>query len=433
MYIFYCHAKLSIFACQNELLMVEKEINILDYDYPLPDERIAKYPLDERSESKLLIYRQGKIREKQFKDLPETLPKGAALIFNNTKVIQARIPFRKATGAAIEVFCLEPHAPRDYAEAFQTNGQVVWQCMVGNAKKWKEGSLFKEISLVTGETCQLQATCMGREGNAFVIAFKWDKSHITFAELLDQSGLLPIPPYLNRQTETIDHERYQTVYSKIKGSVAAPTAGLHFTPEVIKALANKNIITKEVTLHVGAGTFKPVKEADARNHEMHTETITLSKDFLQYMAKHNGAIVSVGTTSMRTLESLYWLAHKTLNLDTYNDLPLELRQWEAYKIPPTLSKQEAFEKLVAYLEKTGQEQLYARTQIMITPGYTFRMVDGLVTNFHQPKSTLLLLVSAFIGEDWKKVYEYAMDNNFRFLSYGDSSFLWPKNKARVEK
>ncbi len=414
--------------------MVVKQINIADYDYPLPEERIAKYPLADRSESKLLVYKGGEVSTSVFQTLPEELPEGAALVFNNTKVIQARIPFRKETGAKIEIFCLEPHAPRDYAEAFQAKQQVTWQCMIGNAKKWKEGTLEKKLELANGEVCTIRAERKGKAGNAFLVCFSWNRTEMSFAEILDQSGIIPIPPYLNRSSEDIDEDRYQTVYSKIKGSVAAPTAGLHFTSEVFEDLAKKHIATHEVTLHVGAGTFKPVKEDDAREHEMHTETMSVSRSFLEALAKHKKPLISVGTTSMRTLESLYWLAHKIKHQHeqgSYQDqkAPVHLEQWEAYELRPELSRQEAFLYLAELLKKKNSDTFHARTQIMITPEYTFRVVDGLITNFHQPKSTLLLLVSAFIGEDWKKVYDYALANDFRFLSYGDSSLLWPQKKG----
>jgi S-adenosylmethionine:tRNA ribosyltransferase-isomerase len=414
--------------------MVVKQINIADFDYPLPEERIAKYPLDQRSESKLLVYKAGEINTAVFRALPQELPEGAALIFNNTKVIQARIPFQKETGAKIEIFCLEPHAPRDYAEAFQAKEAVTWQCMIGNAKKWKEGTLEKNLVLTNGAHCTIKAERQGKAGNAFLVRFTWNRPDLSFAEVLDQSGIIPIPPYLNRSSEQIDEDRYQTVYSKIKGSVAAPTAGLHFTSEVIEDLTQKKIATHEVTLHVGAGTFKPVKEDDAREHEMHTETLSVSRAFLEALASHKKPLISVGTTSMRTLESLYWLAHKIKHQHeqgSYQDQkePVQLDQWEAYELTPELSRQEAFLYLAQLLKKKNSDTFHARTQIMITPEYTFRVVDGLITNFHQPKSTLLLLVSAFIGEDWKKVYEYALANDFRFLSYGDSSLLWPQKKG----
>jgi S-adenosylmethionine:tRNA ribosyltransferase-isomerase len=414
--------------------MVVKQINIADYDYSLPNERIAQYPLEQRSQSKLLVYQQGKVYSSVFQDLPKELPEGSALIFNNTKVIQARIPFQKDTGANIEIFCLEPHEPRDYAEAFQAHKEVTWQCMIGNAKKWKIGVLTKKLELKQGKTCQLKAECKGKAGNAFLVSFTWDLPSLSFAEILDQSGIIPIPPYLNRKSEALDEDRYQTVYSKIKGSVAAPTAGLHFTPEVLEDLTEKNIKSHEVTLHVGAGTFKPVKEEDARNHEMHTETLSVSMELIEALATHNKPIISVGTTSMRTLESLYWLAHKIKKQSHERSFgednqPVHLGQWEAYELAPELSRQEAFAFLAKQLKEKNSETFHARTQIMITPEYTFRVVDGLITNFHQPKSTLLLLVSAFIGEDWKKVYQFAMDNDFRFLSYGDSSILWPQKKG----
>ena len=434
-----------------------EEILIEEYNYPLPDERIAKYPLANRDQSKLLVYRDGKVSEDRFFRVGEYLPAESLLIYNNTRVIQARLVFHKTTatqplhnatqplhnaaGARIEIFCLEPLVPHDYQLSLGSTGGCTWKCMIGNAKKWKTGALSLPVLLPSGNTITLFAEKGEQTGNTFAVHFSWNLSakrsdseavqqqsgltgvadlNISFAEILDAVGELPIPPYLNRKTEESDKTTYQTVYSRIKGSVAAPTAGLHFTDSVLSGLRQKGIQTAEVTLHVGAGTFQPVKVADANQHTMHTEIIAVPRETIQQIIAKLGHIVAVGTTSMRTLESLYFLGAQLLHHSTQ---PLSVAQFEPYEQEHTLSTREALQAIVDYLEQTGQDTLHAETQIMIKPGYTFRVVDQLITNFHQPKSTLLLLVSAFVGGDWHTIYDYALSHDFRFLSYGDSSIL----------
>ena len=404
-----------------------KPIYIADYNYPLPDERIAKYPLAERDHSKLLVYRNGQVSEDVFYHVGDYIAPDSLLIYNNTRVIQARLEFHKATGARIEIFCLEPIAPHDYQLSLGSTTGCTWKCMVGNVKKWHDESLeFRVESL--GVT--LRAYKEQTMGNTFAIRFEWNGDNISFAEILDAAGELPIPPYLNRKTEESDKTTYQTVYSRIKGSVAAPTAGLHFTDKVLNDLRNRGIETDEVTLHVGAGTFLPVKTADANEHTMHTEIIAVPKGTIKHIISKLGKIVAVGTTSMRTLESLYFIGAKLRNtgISEYRNTEIHVGQFEPYEEvrSETVSLCEVREKLQAiidYLEATGQETLHAETQIMIKPGYEFHVVDQLITNFHQPQSTLLLLVSAFVGGDWKTIYDYALSHDFRFLSYGDSSIL----------
>ena len=421
-----------------------EEILIEDYNYPLPDERIAKYPLAERDQSKLLVYRNGQVTEDSFCCVGEYLPAGSLLIYNNTRVIQARLEFFKAIrregdearGARIEIFCLEPLVPRDYQLALGTEEGCTWKCMIGNAKKWKSGALSQSVVLASGEQVTLYAERGEQTGNTFEVHFSWKNNDsdqtISFAELLDAVGELPIPPYLNRKTEESDKTTYQTVYSRIKGSVAAPTAGLHFTDKVLDGLRQRGIQTAEVTLHVGAGTFQPVKVADANQHTMHTEIIAVPRDTIMRLIDNIGHIVAVGTTSMRTLESLYFLGSEVLispeGSNEYSQAnvqeQLSVSQFAPYEREYTLSTREALQAIVDYLDRTEQDVLHAETQIMIKPGYTFHVVDQLITNFHQPKSTLLLLVSAFVGGDWKHIYDYALANDFRFLSYGDSSILF---------
>ncbi|WP_165020180.1 S-adenosylmethionine:tRNA ribosyltransferase-isomerase [Dysgonomonas sp. ZJ279] len=398
-----------------------REIRIDDYNYNLPDDRIAKYPLAERDSSKLLIYRQGAMTDTCFKTLPDHLPADSLMIFNNTKVIQARMHFRKQTGALIEIFCLEPYQPNDYLLNFQQTERCSWICLVGNLKKWKEGELIKALTVHDCEIL-IRARKLQSHGDSHIIEFEWDNINISFSDILECGGELPIPPYLNRDTEEKDKETYQTVYSKIKGSVAAPTAGLHFTDTVFSALKEKGIVTDEVTLHVGAGTFKPVKSEQIKDHEMHSEFISVRKDLIERLLNHKGKVIAVGTTSVRTLESLYYLGELL-----ENDQPEELTvsQWQPYlHTSNRLSKEKALKNILAYLDSNKLNTLIANTQIIIAPGYEFKIVDGVVTNFHQPKSTLLLLVSAFVsGNDWKKIYEHALNNDYRFLSYGDSSLL----------
>ncbi len=437
-----------------------EEILIEEYNYPLPDERIAKYPLTERDQSKLLVYRDGKVSEDRFCHVGEYLPANSLLIYNNTRVIQARLVFHKTTlnhsepfytnlnnstqplGARIEIFCLEPLEPHDYQLSLGATDGCTWKCMIGNAKKWKTGALSLPVLLPSGDTITLFAEKGEQTGNTFAVRFWWNTpaslsspltshlspltSNLSFAEILDAVGELPIPPYLNRKTEESDKTTYQTVYSRIKGSVAAPTAGLHFTDNVLNGLRQKGIQTAEVTLHVGAGTFQPVKVADANQHTMHTEIIAVPRQTIQQIIANLGHIVAVGTTSMRTLESLYFLGEQLLHHSTQ---PLSVAQFAPYEREHMLSTREALQAIVAYLDATGQDVLHAETQIMIKPGYTFRVVDQLITNFHQPKSTLLLLVSAFVGGDWHTIYDYALSHDFRFLSYGDSSILFRRNPA----
>ena len=405
-----------------------EEILIEDYNYPLPDERIAKYPLAKRDQSKLLIYRDGKVSEDTFCHVGEYLTSDSLLIYNNTRVIQARLEFHKqleegAQGARIEIFCLEPLQPRDYQLSLGTVDGCTWKCMIGNAKKWKSGVLSLPVVLPSGNAVTLFAEKGEQTGNTFAVKFSWDGVSVSFAEILDAVGELPIPPYLNRKTEESDKTTYQTVYSRIKGSVAAPTAGLHFTDKVLDDLRGRGVKTAEVTLHVGAGTFQPVKVADANQHTMHTEIIAVPKDTIQTIIDNLGHVVAVGTTSMRTLESLYFIGSTLFNIVQCGSTLFNVKQFDPYEKEYTLSTREALQAIVDYLDATGQDVLHAETQIMIKPGYQFRVVDQLITNFHQPKSTLLLLVSAFIGGDWHTIYDYALSHDFRFLSYGDSSIL----------
>ena len=410
-----------------------KNIHIADYNYDLPDERIAKFPLAERDSSKLLIYRHGEVSEDIFSSLPKYLPSGALMVFNNTKVIQARLHFRKASvdgvqGALIEVFCLEPALPNDYQLNFSQKGSVQWYCLVGNLKKWKEGKLLREIQMPNGEKVTLACERMGLHGTSHIVAFTWDGDY-TWAELLDAVGELPIPPYLNRATQESDKTTYQTVYSKIKGSVAAPTAGLHFTERVLQAIDEAGIDREELTLHVGAGTFKPVKSEEIGGHDMHTEHIAVRRQTIEKLIAHGGEAIAVGTTSVRTLESLYYMG--ILALQGKEDL--HVPQWMPYE--EQLSKEIAqrvgwstlnsLQALLSYMDTHHLDVLHSSTQIIIAPGYDYHIVRRMVTNFHQPQSTLLLLVSAFLKGDWRKVYDYALSHDFRFLSYGDSSLLIP--------
>lgn len=400
-----------------------KEIKIDDFVYTLPDERIAKYPLPKRDESKLLIYNKGKITESIFNEVPKMLAENELVVFNNTKVIQARLHFKKQTGALIEIFCLEPASPNDYVLSFQQNKTCTWYCLIGNLKKWKGGVL--EHTLVVGNVeVTLFAELKSQHNTSFEVQFSWNNEQITFSDILESFGELPIPPYLNRKTESRDNETYQTVYSKIKGSVAAPTAGLHFTESVLNDLRRKNIDLQEVTLHVGAGTFRPVKSEYMERHDMHTEYISVSRQTIEALLAHKCEVLAVGTTSVRTIESLYYIGAKLLNQDIANDL-ICVKQWEPYEVVYELTPQESLQSILDYMQKNNLTVLNAATQIIIAPSYEFHFVKKMITNFHQPKSTLLLLVSAFVGGDWKKVYDYALTHDFRFLSYGDSSLLMP--------
>lgn len=399
-----------------------EQIRIEEFNYPLPDERIAKFPLTKRDESKLLVYRNGKIDEAVFKQLSDYLPQGSMLVYNNTRVIQARMLFQKETGAQIEVFCLEPVIPHDYALVFQQTESCSWLCLVGNLKKWKEGALHKTIRMDDKEVV-LSAERIKTTGDSHLVRFSWNNPQVTFAELLDAAGILPIPPYLHRETRESDLQTYQTVYSKIKGSVAAPTAGLHFTPEVLAGLDAKGFTREEVTLHVGAGTFKPVKSEVIGDHEMHTEFISVRRSAIESIRTNLGRIIAVGTTSVRTLESLYYMGRTLLNNPDATSEELVVTQWTPYNDTEEVTAHEALTALLDYLDRNQTDRLLSATQIMIAPGYEFKIVKGIITNFHQPKSTLLLLISAFVNGNWKSIYNYALDNDFRFLSYGDSSLL----------
>ena len=426
--------------------MNTKEIHISDYNYALPDERIAKFPMKERDHSKLLIYNKGEVGEDVFFNLPNYLPKGALMVFNNTKVIQARMHFRKETGALIEVFLLEPAEPSDYELMFQTSGRCAWYCLVGNLKKWKEGTLeIKDARLkMNGEPFRLTAKRLAEHGTSHLIEFEWTGG-MSFAEVIDAVGELPIPPYLNRKTQESDKTTYQTVYSKIKGSVAAPTAGLHFTKNVLEAIDAHGIEREEVTLHVGAGTFKPVKSELIADHEMHTEFFSVRRETIEKLIRHQGQAIAVGTTSVRTLESLYYMGLKVMANPDIEEEQLHVRQWEPYEAEASLNPSErrdlptdsegepslsgssvrALRALLDWMDRHELNVLHSSTQIIIAPGYDYKIVKMLVTNFHQPQSTLLLLVSAFVKGDWRRIYDYALAHDFRFLSYGDSSLLIP--------
>lgn len=420
--------------------METKHIHISDYNYDLPDSRIAKFPVSPRDTSKLLVYRHGEISDDIFYNLPKYLPQKSLMVFNNTKVIQSRMHFRKETGALIEVFLMEPAAPTDYELMFQTRGECSWLCMVGNLKKWKEGSLVRTFD-VAGSTINFKAT-MRRDiidtksgGTNYWVDFAWDNPLVSFAEILDAVGELPIPPYLNRETQDSDKTTYQTVYSKIKGSVAAPTAGLHFTDKVLAAIDAAGVRREELTLHVGAGTFKPVKSEEIDGHTMHTEYVCVRRDTLQTLLDYDCCAIAVGTTSVRTLESLYYMGVKLEANPDAAEEDLHVCQWEPYEkadgtpvdgnLIDGITPQKAISNIIAWLDKNNLKTLHSSTQIIIAPGYEYKIVKVLVTNFHQPQSTLLLLVSAFLKGDWRNVYDYALSHDFRFLSYGDSSILIP--------
>lgn len=406
--------------------MDTKEVLIDDYNYDLPQERIAKYPLAKRDESKLLIYKNPDIQQDVFKNIAGYLDSSYLLIRNNTKVFQARLLFKKETGAEIEIFCLDPLDPSDYALSFQSRNYCIWNCLIGNQKRWKGQNLTKSFDF-EGKTYSLTATKISEDSGINAIKFSWDNSEITFADVMEACGLIPLPPYLHRDAEDSDKVRYQTIYSKFEGSVAAPTAGLHFTPEVLDSLKAKNIDTAELTLHVGAGTFKPVKTECIGEHEMHTEHFFVRKAELKKIIDNAQNIVAVGTTTVRTLESLYWLGVKLLTRQDEFEENYHLSQWEVYDMPQDISPKESLNALYNYLLDNNLELLHASTQIIIAPGYHYKLLKALITNFHQPKSTLLLLIAALIGDKWKEVYHFAMENNFRFLSYGDSSLLFNRN------
>ena len=410
--------------------MNPRHIHISDYNYPLPDERIAKFPLAQRDHSKLLVFENGDISEDIFYNITGHLPKGALMVFNNTKVIQARMHFRKETGALIEVFLLEPAEPADYELMFQTNGKCAWHCLVGNLKKWKEGQLSRSFD-VNGKTVTLSVERLHEERTSHWVEFRWDNPDVSFAEILDAAGELPIPPYLNRDTQESDKTTYQTVYSKIKGSVAAPTAGLHFTDKVLADIDAHGIDREELTLHVGAGTFKPVKSEEIEGHEMHTEYICVNKKTIDKLIAHGGKAIAVGTTSVRTLESLYYMGVKLHDNPNLTEEQLHVGQWEPYDYAEQLATEgtapldtiDALREISDYLDRNSRKALHSSTQIIIAPGFEYHIVDILVTNFHQPQSTLLLLVSAFVKGEWRRIYDYALAHDFRFLSYGDSCLI----------
>lgn len=403
-----------------------KKISILDYTYALPDERIALHPLPERDASKLLIFKNSRITEDRYSNIAAHLPGNSLLVFNNSRVIRARVRFKKSTGGNIEIFCLEPReAISEYSAVMSKTGSVTWKCMVGGAGKWKEGKLEKSLR-INGMEVTLFAELVEQLPDAYAITFSWAPGNIAFAAIIEAAGDIPLPPYIKRDTGIGDGERYQTIYAKAEGSVAAPTAGLHFTETVFEALQQKNITHDFVTLHVGAGTFKPVKAASMEGHEMHAEWIDVSPSFiLNLTGKLGNPVIATGTTSLRTLESLYWLGVKAL-LDPLAK-ELTIKQWEIYEAPLATSAvlpNDALQALLVWMERHQPERLFTQTQLLITPGYRFRIVNALVTNFHQPQSTLLLLVAAVTGTAWRNIYQYALDHDFRFLSYGDGSLLF---------
>lgn len=406
-------------------MVTGKNIEIEEYNYYLPDERIAKYPLENRDQSKLLFFNKGLISHDIFSTLPKIVKPGRLMVYNNTKVIQARLFFYKETGAKIEIFCLEPHLPVDFEQNFSQTCSCSWKCIVGNLKKWKVGTL-KGNFVCNGTDLELEARRIESCENYHIIEFSWS-SGLSFSEMLDFMGKTPIPPYLNRESEIDDKNRYQTVYSQHKGSVAAPTAGLHFTAEVLERLRANQVQVAELTLHVGAGTFRPVQAQKVGGHTMHTEHFFFSQKLVSVLIENIGNILAVGTTSVRTLESLYWLGVKIINKQINKTSELNILQWETYENIADFSTVEAFEALLNFMQEKNIDTAEATTQIIIVPGYKFRVVNEMITNFHMPKSTLLLLIAAFVGSKWKNIYQYAMEQNFRFLSYGDSSLLIPEN------
>lgn len=399
-----------------------REIDINDYDYDLPSDLIAQYPVNERDKSQLLIFKENTIVKDIFSNIDEYIPPDSLLVFNNTRVIRARILFRKETGAVIEILCLEPLAPSDYALSFSSTKPVEWKCIVGNLKKWKSG-IIKTPFKYNDNQYFLYAERLQSENEAWRIKFSWNCQELSFGEVIETAGHIPLPPYINRKDETEDVERYQTVYSKIKGSVAAPTAGLHFTDHVFCKIKSKGIRSVELTLHVGAGTFQPVKADNIYNHEMHCEHFSIDTNTIKLLLVNQGKIIPVGTTSVRTLESLYWLGVKLIQNPAESFPELSLRQWEAYEMSTIFSVTESLNALLNYLKERNLTNLQAATSILIVPGYEFRLTNGMVTNFHQPRSTLLLLISAWTGCRWKDIYTFAVENRFRLLSYGDSSLL----------
>jgi S-adenosylmethionine:tRNA ribosyltransferase-isomerase len=408
--------------------MHPKNLSISDFDYPLPEEKIAVYPLKKRDESKLLVYKNEIISEDIYRNIADHLPANSLLIFNDTKVIKARILFKKITGAVIEIFCLEPYEKiNDYTIVLAQKNSVRWKCMIGGAGKWKEKFLEKEIT-VNNETIILKAALVEKLTDAYVVELSWDPGNFSFAEIIEHAGETPLPPYIKRKAEESDSETYQTIYSAHEGSVAAPTAGLHFTKEIFSSLTKKNIATAFVTLHVGAGTFKPVKASRMEGHEMHAEWIDVSTNFIEKLIQNiSGKIFCVGTTSVRTVESLYWMGLKTFMNPQIEFEKLKIVQWEVYEkgtFPGNISATDCLNSLLNYLIGKKLDRLFIQTQIILAPGYSFKIIDGMITNFHQPKSTLLLLVAAMIGEKWKEIYQYALSHEFRFLSYGDGCLIY---------
>jgi S-adenosylmethionine:tRNA ribosyltransferase-isomerase len=398
------------------------EILLKDYTYELPLNKIAQHPLEKRDASKLLVYDNGKISENIFKDIANQIPQNSLLIFNDTKVINARILFESPAGKQVEIFCLEPVDEKDIQRAFQQKGSAVWKCIIGNLKAWKSGVLKKKI-VSEGKEFILNAELLERGDDSFTVKFSWHPEGVTFAEILLRYGVIPLPPYMKRSADDEDSVRYQTIYSNIKGSVAAPTAGLHFTDEVFSSLKEKDIAADYVTLHVGAGTFKPVKSKAISAHSMHCEKFYVEKHTVEDILAHTGKIIAVGTTSLRTIESVYWFGVQLINGRTADNSEVFISQWEPYESGVNIPLKDSFEAVLKYLSQGGLAYLSGETEIIIVPGYEFKVFQGLVTNFHQPGSTLLLLIAAFAGNDWHKVYEYALNNDFRFLSYGDSSLL----------
>lgn len=398
-------------------------ISISDFSYDLPEEKIAKFPLTQRDSSRLLVYQNGKPGEDVFRNIPGYLEEGSLLVFNNSKVIPARIAFQKESGARIEVFLLEPIHPSEYQQVFQHSSPVSWKCLIGNLKRWKTGFLNKKV-ILNGSEVTLQTRIIENHGSWQNIEFSWDNQHVNFIDLIDAAGSTPIPPYLNRQATNDDRKWYQTVYSRSEGSVAAPTAGLHFTNELLDQLRHKEINLQEITLHVGAGTFQPVKTSNMAEHPMHTEHFEVGRDLLKTLLKNDKPITAVGTTTVRTLESIYLIGCKAFSGELISDVNIHVDQWEGYS-RFDMSREQAVSGLLEWMGKAGIQKLSASTSMMIVPGYRFRMTDRMITNFHQPRSTLLLLIAAFIGNGWRDVYKYALENDFRFLSYGDSSLLIP--------
>lgn len=401
-----------------------RSISIQDYTYSLPDEKIAKYPLTERDASKLLICKQGTITEDIYRNIADHLPAGSLLVFNNTKVVEARLLFQKESGGLIEIFCLQPGEQyRDITTALLQKEKVLWHCLVGGASKWKTGQVLEKKIISATHSIILRARYIEKRSGSFIIELSWSPGELSFAEILHHAGAIPLPPYIKRKPEPSDNERYQTIYAQWDGSVAAPTAGLHFTNTIFEKLREKNIETGFVTLHVGAGTFKPVKAETMQEHEMHAEFIDVSRQMIRHLHDHlDNTIIAVGTTSLRTIESLYWIGQSP-ELGT-GDHPIQLSQWTPYEAKSDVDPKKALQTLLQWMESNNLERLIAKTQLLIAPGYEFKIAKGLVTNFHQPQSTLLLLVAALIGKDWKKVYDHALQHDYRFLSYGDGCLLW---------